>query len=96
LLHQDAVSPPQPKFHNLVPQIHFVRYANDFIITGVRKKLLEYEVKLLVIKFLVTRGLELSEKKTKMAQINNGFDFPGFNIRKYKGKGSNSKKLRGT
>jgi len=67
-------------------KINFARYANDFIITGATKELLEYEVKPLVIKFLATRGLELSEKKTKIAHINNGFDFPGFNIRKYKGK----------
>ena len=67
-------------------KVHFVRYADDFIITGATKQLLENEVKPLVVKFLVTRGLELSEEKTKISHINNGFDFLGFNIRKYHGK----------
>ena len=67
-------------------KVHFVRFVDDFIITGVTKELLENEVKPLVVKFLVTRGLELSEKKTKISHINNGFNFLCFNIRKYNGK----------
>lgn len=36
--------------------------------------------------FLQVRGLTLSEEKTKITHIDEGFDFLGFNIRKYKGK----------
>lgn len=36
--------------------------------------------------FLQERGLMLSEEKTHVTHINDGFDFLGFNARKYKGK----------
>jgi RNA-directed DNA polymerase len=36
--------------------------------------------------FLKIRGLELSEEKTMITHIDDGFDFLGFNVRKYKGK----------
>jgi RNA-directed DNA polymerase len=61
-----------------------VRYADDFIITGDTKKLLEQKVKPLVAQFLAERGLVLSEKKTKITHISDGFDFLGFNVRKFK------------
>lgn len=48
--------------------------------------MLENHVKPLVIEFLQARGLTLSEEKTKITHIEEGFDFLGFNIRKYKGK----------
>jgi RNA-directed DNA polymerase len=37
-------------------KVHLVRYADDFIITGTSKVLLEYEVKPLVAQFLSERG----------------------------------------
>ncbi len=67
-------------------KIHFVRYADDFIITGSSKELLQYKVKPLIVRFLKHRGLELSEEKTIITHIDDGFDFLGFNARKYKGK----------
>ncbi len=45
-------------------KVNLVRYADDFIITGSSKKLLEEEVKPLVESFLKERGLELSAEKT--------------------------------
>src|SRR5215471_488 len=66
-------------------KVHMVRYADDFIITGVSQELLEEEVKPLVIDFLQERGLELSQEKTKITHIGDGFDFLGQNIRKYDG-----------
>lgn len=36
--------------------------------------------------FLKVRGLELSRQKTRITHIEDGFNFLGFNIRKYKGK----------
>ena len=66
-------------------KVHLVRYADDFIITGSSQKLLEKEVKPLVTEFLRERGLELSQEKTKITHIADGFDFLGQNIRKYNG-----------
>jgi RNA-directed DNA polymerase len=48
--------------------------------------MLENTVKPIVKAFLQERGLELSEEKTKITHIDDGFDFLGFNIRKYNGK----------
>ena len=39
-----------------------------------------------VVAFLKERGLELSEEKTHITHIDDGFDFLGFNVRKYGGK----------
>jgi RNA-directed DNA polymerase len=68
------------------PKVRLVRYADDFIITGYSKELLELEVKPLVEDFLKARGLELSQEKTRITHIEEGFDFLGQNIRKYDGK----------
>ena len=75
-----------PKRGNNTGQVNMVRYADDFIITGRSKELLVNEVKPLVEKHLKERGLELSQEKTKMTHIAEGFDFLGQNVRKYKGK----------
>jgi RNA-directed DNA polymerase len=63
--------------------VHLIRYADDFIITGRTKELLEQEVKPLVEEFLRARGLELSAEKTKVTHIEDGFDFLGQNLRRY-------------
>ena len=67
-------------------KIHVVKYADDFIITGTSKEVLETQVKPAVVAFLRERGLELSEEKTRITHIDDGFDFLGFNVRKYTGK----------
>lgn len=67
-------------------RINFVRYADDFVITGRSKELLESEVRPFVEGFLAERGLVLSEEKTRITHINDGFDFLGQNVRKYDGK----------
>jgi RNA-directed DNA polymerase len=63
--------------------VHLIRYADDFIITGRTKELLEQEVKPLVEDFLRIRGLELSAEKTRITHIEEGFDFLGQNLRRY-------------
>ncbi len=67
-------------------KINLIRYADDFVITGSSKELLENEVKPLVEAFLKERGLELSQEKTHITHIEDGFDFLGQNVRKYNGK----------
>jgi len=64
-------------------KMNMVRYADDFIITGNSKEWLEHEVKPAVVEFLAERGLVLSPEKTKITHIREGFDFLGWNIRKY-------------
>jgi RNA-directed DNA polymerase len=66
--------------------VNLIRYADDFVITGTTSEVLEDEVKPLVSKFLKERGLTLSEEKTKTTGITKGFDFLGYNVRKYKKK----------
>jgi RNA-directed DNA polymerase len=62
-----------------------VRYADDFVITGASKGFLETEVRPWIESFLATRGLRLSAAKTKVVHIDEGFDFLGWNFRKYSG-----------
>ena len=64
-------------------KVNLIRYADDFIITGESREVLE-EIKQDLILFLKERGLELSEEKTLITHVNDGFDFLGFNIRKYR------------
>ena len=67
-------------------KVNLVRYADDFIITGDSKELLENEVRPLVEGFLKERGLTLSAEKTRITRIDEGFDFLGQNLRKFDGK----------
>lgn len=67
-------------------KVHMIRFADDFIVTGDSKALLEQEVKPVIAAFLAERGLTLSEEKTRIVALEKGFDFLGQNIRKYHGK----------
>jgi RNA-directed DNA polymerase len=66
--------------------IHFIRYADDFIVTGEDPNYLKSTVLPAIQEFLTPRGLELSAEKTHITNINDGFDFLGQNVRKYNGK----------
>lgn len=68
------------------PLINLVRYADDFVITGRTRELLEERVRPFVQAFLGERGLELSPEKTRVTHIDGGFDFLGQTVRKYRGK----------
>jgi RNA-directed DNA polymerase len=72
--------------NNRKDKVHFSTYADDFIITGATKEILENKVKPAVENFLSERGLALSKEKTKITHIDDGFNFLGFNIRKYRNK----------
>jgi RNA-directed DNA polymerase len=67
-------------------KVNFVRYADDFIVTGANRELLEQKVKPAVTAFLQERGLELSEQKTVTTSIQNGFNFLGHTVRKFEDK----------
>ncbi len=66
-------------------KINYVRYADDFIVTADSEETL-LKVKEIIAKFLEIRGLSLSEEKTIITHISEGFDFLGWNFRKYHGK----------
>src|SRR5882672_10801112 len=67
-------------------KVNLVRFADDFVITGSSKELLETAVKPLVEQFLHERGLVLSSEKTRITHITDGFEFLGQQVRAYKGK----------
>jgi len=71
--------------HAAVPRrrrVNFVRYADDFIITGKSKHLLEKQVMPVIEAFLAQRGLALSKVKTRITHIKSGFNFLGQTFRK--------------
>ncbi len=70
--------------HGNSPKVNLARYADDFIVTGASKELLEQEVKPLIETFMQERGLSLSQEKTVITHIEDGFDFLGQQVRKYK------------
>lgn len=76
------------------PQI--IRYADDFVILHRDKRVIE-QCKEIAEKWLGEKGLEISQKKTRIAHTLKqeagitGFDFLGFNIRQYKVSKYNSK-----
>lgn len=67
-------------------KVNVVRYADDFVVTGDSKELLESIVQPWIVEFLRKRGLTLSMAKTRIVHIDRGFDFLGWNFRKYGGK----------
>jgi RNA-directed DNA polymerase len=75
---------PKTTVPGIAAKVNFVRYADDFIVTASSKELLEQQVKPLIETFMKERGLELSTEKTCITHIEDGFDFLGQNVRKYK------------
>jgi RNA-directed DNA polymerase len=67
-------------------KVNLVRFADDFVITGESRAILEQDVMPLVTQFLQERGLVLAPEKTRIVHIDEGFDFLGFHFRKYGGK----------
>lgn len=71
----------ETRFSSRQHKVHLVRYADDFIVTGSSKELLETQVKPEIEAFLAERGLWLSPRKTRIVHITEGFDFLGWNVR---------------
>jgi RNA-directed DNA polymerase len=65
--------------------IKLVRYADEFIVTGRSKRQLE-RVKTAIGEFLKIRGFQINDDKTSIRHINEGFEFLGWNFRKYNNK----------
>jgi RNA-directed DNA polymerase len=67
-------------------KVNFIRYADDFICTAETPEILREIVKPAIENLLQERGMSLSEEKTLITHIDDGFDFLGFNVRKFNGK----------
>lgn len=79
-----SIKLPKDKWGNRL-SIGLVRYADDFIVTSRNKENLE-DALIQIKQWLSERGLEISEEKTRIVHIKDGFDFLGFNLRQYNGK----------
>lgn len=66
-------------------KLNFIRYADDFCVTAERRETLENIIVPELKAFLKIRGLELSEEKTRIVNIEDGFDFLRQTIRKFRG-----------
>jgi RNA-directed DNA polymerase len=62
-----------------------VRYADDLVALCLSREQAE-EVKSRLATWLAPRGLTFNEDKTQVVQLDDGFDFLGFNVRRYQGK----------
>jgi RNA-directed DNA polymerase len=60
-----------------------VRYADDFVVFCESKEDAEL-ARQQIAEWLKPRGLSLSEEKTRIVHLQDGFDFLGFNIRHYR------------
>ena len=67
-------------------KVNMISYADDFVVTAMRRELLEESIIPVIESFLGEIGLEISKEKSKITHLEEGFDFLGFNIRKYNGK----------
>lgn len=74
------------KYHrrgSLLPRCTaIVRYADDFVVFHETREGCEI-AKAKLTSWLAQRGLQLSEEKTQIRHLTEGFDFLGFNIRHY-------------
>ena len=62
-----------------------VRYADDLVALCVSREQAE-QVKARLAAWLAPRGLAFNEDKTTIVHLDDGFDFLGFNVRRYRGK----------
>lgn len=59
-----------------------VRYADDFAVCCQSRQQAE-QIKARLAEWLQPRGLAINEDKTRIVHLSDGFDFLGFNIRRY-------------
>jgi RNA-directed DNA polymerase len=74
--------------------LHYVRWADDFIVTANSRQVLEEVILPRIAAFLLERGVRLSAEKTVITPLVQGFDFLGQTVRKHERPNSKSAKLR--
>lgn len=72
--------PKQPAKKN--QKVNMVRFADDLVITGKSRHVLEQEVVPVVTRFLGERGLHLSPTKTEVVHVKQGFEFLGRQLKR--------------
>lgn len=82
-LYKKGAQVGQIRRYNNPYKVHFVRYADDWIVCATDKSVLEEIIKPAIQTFLQHRGLELASEKTVITNIYQGFDFLGQHLRKY-------------
>jgi RNA-directed DNA polymerase len=65
--------------------VSLVRYADDLVVTAPTRDILLTHVVPALTGFLGERGLALSEAKTRIVHVDDGIDFLGFTVRRYRG-----------
>jgi RNA-directed DNA polymerase len=73
------------KYNKRGMKLNFIRYADDFCVTAEHRETLKDIILPELNLFLKVRGLKLSDEKTKIVNIEEGFDFLGQTLRKFKG-----------
>ena len=63
-----------------------IRYADDLIALPCHSRHEAEQVKARLAAWLAPRGLAFNEDKTRVVTLDEGFDFVGFNVRRYHGK----------
>jgi RNA-directed DNA polymerase len=79
---EEALSISHKKGLTMGPRV-LVRYADDFVVLCETREDAEAVIGELK-NILSLRGLQLSEERTKVVHITEGFDFLGFNVKYYK------------
>ncbi|NEO74461.1 group II intron reverse transcriptase/maturase [Moorena sp. SIO3H5] len=79
---EDALGIKYDKRGQIIGKRIVVRYADDFVCLCETKEDAQLVLEQLKL-WLGQRGLQLSESKTRIVHITEGFDFLGFNIRHY-------------
>jgi RNA-directed DNA polymerase len=74
--------------------LHYVRWADDFIVTANSRQVLEEVILPRIEAFLTDRGVRLSTEKTVITPLAQGFDFLGQTLRKHERPNSKLAKLR--
>jgi RNA-directed DNA polymerase len=72
-----------------LPMYRHIRYADDFVVMVSGADTHAEALKVEIQAVLSTVGLRLSEEKTSVCHINEGFDFLGFRIQRKRKRGSN-------
>ena len=79
---EEAIGVEYDSRGQLIGKRAVVRYADDFVCFCETKEDAE-QVQKILVEWLKERGLTLSEEKTRIVHLTEGFDFLGFNIRHY-------------
>ena len=82
-LQERYTKPNGPRSRANPHKVNMLRFADDLLITADSHELLENEIKPLVKSFLKQRGLSLNEEKSLIVSRNEGFEFLGFEVRRF-------------